>query len=162
MVRHGGTPTSRKPSDSRSGYSQRSANTCNLPVESSSAPGTTRSHHLNMRNIVLHLRCSVGVLGTPSRFQLNVWSGTRISGWHYVAMPRYFIDTSDGDCPLIDDEGQEFPTDQAARDAAMDALPDMARDALPDGDERTFAVAVRNEQGRAIYSAKLILKGRWH
>lgn len=77
-------------------------------------------------------------------------------------MPHYFIDTSDGHLPLIDNEGQEFPDDETARRAALDALPDMARDELPDGDHRTFAVSVRNAGGRAIYSAKLMLEGRWH
>lgn len=77
-------------------------------------------------------------------------------------MPRYFIDTSDGQRPLIDNVGQEFPDAQAARRAALDALPDMARDELPNGDHRTFAVSVRDTSGKAIYSAKLMLEGHWH
>lgn len=77
-------------------------------------------------------------------------------------MPRYFIDTPDGQRPLIDNSGQEFPGAEAARRAALDALPDMARDELPNGDRRTFAVSVRDASCRAIYSAKLMLEGHWH
>lgn len=53
-------------------------------------------------------------------------------------MPRYFIDTSDGQRPLIDNVGQEFPDAEAARRAALDALPDMARDELRSQDFRSF------------------------
>ena len=77
-------------------------------------------------------------------------------------MPRYFIDTSDGDVSVVDHGGQEFSNDRAARDAALDALPDMARDVLPDGDERTFSASVRNAEGQIIYSARLDLKGTWY
>lgn len=77
-------------------------------------------------------------------------------------MPRYFVDTSDGAMPVIDNLGHELPDDEAARKAALIALPDMARDEMPDGDERKFSVAVRAEDGRAVYSATLTLKGRWH
>jgi len=77
-------------------------------------------------------------------------------------MPRYFIDTSDGNLSIIDDVGQEIASDEAARTAALDALPDMARDEIPDGDERTFSVSLRNMRGDIVYSAQLVLKGRWH
>ena len=77
-------------------------------------------------------------------------------------MPRFFIDTSDGATPLIDNEGREFPDSQAARKDALSVLSDIAREEMPDGDERTFSVSIRNISGRAIYSAKLTLKGRWH
>ena len=77
-------------------------------------------------------------------------------------MPRYFIDTADGDLSMIDNEGLYYPSDEAARKAALDALPDMARDEIPDGDARRFSVAVRSSEGRAIYSAELTLNGRWH
>ncbi|MGF7055696.1 hypothetical protein GGC47_004909 [Bosea sp. OAE752] len=77
-------------------------------------------------------------------------------------MPRFNIDSSDGAVPIIDNEGSEYPDAQAARKAALSLLPDMARDEMPDGDERTFSVSVRNTSGRAIYSARLALKGWWH
>jgi hypothetical protein len=77
-------------------------------------------------------------------------------------MPRYFFDTDDGDFRWKDGEGEELCDDEAARSAALDALPDMARDKLPDGDRRTFSVRVRDVAGTVIYSATLDLVGEWH
>lgn len=76
-------------------------------------------------------------------------------------MPRYFIDSSDGDHTDIDREGLELADDETARRTALDALPDMARDKLPDGDERSFRVSVRNADGSVIYRASLDLTGGW-
>ena len=76
-------------------------------------------------------------------------------------MPRFFIDTDDGDSPHRDEEGFDLPDAQAARDAAMDALPDMARDKLPDGDRRTFTTTVRDQHGTVLYTAALSLVGEW-
>ena len=76
-------------------------------------------------------------------------------------MPRFFIDTSDGDLSLHDEDGYDLPTVQAARDAAVDALPDMARDKLPDGERRAFRAAVRGEDGQLLYTASLSFVGEW-
>ncbi len=77
-------------------------------------------------------------------------------------MPRYFIDTDDGDVLLIDDEGQILLSDACARTFALDALPDMARDRMPDDSNRhAFVVGVRNHAGDVIYRATLSLKGEW-
>lgn len=76
-------------------------------------------------------------------------------------MPRYFIDSSDGNFSHIDSEGVELAGDDAARYLALDALPDMVREVLPDGDRREFAVCVRDEVGKVIYSASLTLAGAW-
>ena len=76
-------------------------------------------------------------------------------------MPRYFIDADDGEYPHRDEDGHELPSDEAARAAALDALPDMARDKLPDGDHRTFAATVRDERGDVVYRATLTLRGEW-
>lgn len=77
-------------------------------------------------------------------------------------MPHYYFDTDDGSHLCEDDSGLEFPDEQAARRAAVSALPDMARDRIPNGDERTFSVRVRDETGNTIYSASLAMKGQWH
>ena len=78
-----------------------------------------------------------------------------------LPMPRYFIDTDDGDKLHIDDEGQILLSEAVARLFALDALPDMARDKIPDGDRRTFVVGVRDEAGEVFYRATLTLKGEW-
>ena len=76
-------------------------------------------------------------------------------------MPRYFIEADDGDFNHRDEEGHDLPDDEAARKAALDALPDMARDKIPDGDQRTFRATARDEQGNMVYGASLTLKGGW-
>jgi hypothetical protein len=76
-------------------------------------------------------------------------------------MPRYFIDTSDGDTFVHDDVGHDLPDARAARDAAQAALPDIARDKVPDGDNRTFCAFVRGETGTVIYRVALSLVGEW-
>ena len=76
-------------------------------------------------------------------------------------MPRYFIDTNDDDVFVADDEGQDLPNAEAAREVAQAALPDMARDKIPDGEGRTFCACVRDEAGTVIYKATLTLRGEW-
>lgn len=76
-------------------------------------------------------------------------------------MPRFFFHTSDGDVAITDDEGLDLRDAEAAREAALDALPDMARQKLPDGDHRKFEVVVEDETGKRIYEASLELNGRW-
>lgn len=76
-------------------------------------------------------------------------------------MPRYFIDTSDGDVFVRDDEGYELPDARAARDTAQAALPDMAREKMPDGESRTLCAFVRDETGAVIYRVALSLVREW-
>ncbi len=76
-------------------------------------------------------------------------------------MPRFFIDTSDGDLSLRDEDGYDLPDMQAARVAAIDALPGMARDKLPDGERRAFRAAVRGADGQLLYTASLCFVGEW-
>lgn len=77
-------------------------------------------------------------------------------------MPRYYIDTDDGDERVIDEAGFDLSGPLEARTTAIDALPDMARQKIPDGDARTFSVSVRNAAGGVIYSADLVMTGTWH
>ena len=76
-------------------------------------------------------------------------------------MPRFFIDTDDDDLFIEDEEGQDLPDAEAARDPAQAALLDMVRDKLPGGDGRTFCASVRDEAGTVIYKATLTLNGVW-
>lgn len=79
---------------------------------------------------------------------------------HLSDMPRFFFDTSDGERTVIDEIGMDLPDADAARRAALDALPDIARDVMPDGDRRQMSVTVRRNR-LAIYVAALELKGDW-
>jgi hypothetical protein len=76
-------------------------------------------------------------------------------------MPRFFIDTDDGDRADRDEEGYDLPDAAAARVEAIGTLPDLARAQIPDGDRRTFTVRVRDAGGALIYEATLTLEGRW-
>jgi hypothetical protein len=72
-------------------------------------------------------------------------------------MPRFFIDTSDQNVFCRDEDGTNYPDLDAAKAAAVSALPDMARDSLPDGDAHTFTAVVRDEHDRPMVQASLIL-----
>ena len=72
-------------------------------------------------------------------------------------MPHFFIDTSDQDRFVRDETGYEFEDVEAAKRAAVSALPDMARDELPDGDARTFMALVRGADGGPLLQASLTL-----
>lgn len=76
-------------------------------------------------------------------------------------MPRFFIDTSDGDTLSRDQEGEEYASAEAAREAAIGYLPGIADAMLPDGEHRTFRSIVRDEAGTTIYEARLVFHGTW-
>ena len=76
-------------------------------------------------------------------------------------MARYFFDTHDGKALLRDEVGIELEDLERVRAEAIDALPDMAREELPDGNERVFAVQVRDEEGRVVFAATLTFKSEW-
>ena len=76
-------------------------------------------------------------------------------------MPRFFVDTDDGDTFVEDDEGLDLPDAGAAREISLRALRDIARDKMPDGDNRTFRASVRDEAGAVIYETTLTLAGGW-
>ena len=70
-------------------------------------------------------------------------------------MPRFYIDTSDGDVFIRDETGYEFADFAVAKSEAIAALPEMAKDALLDGDAQAFLAIVREEDGRALLQASL-------
>ena len=76
-------------------------------------------------------------------------------------MPRFYIDTGDQRYFVRDDVGCEFDDLEAAKDAALDALPDMARDELADRDGRTFLAVVRNACGRTLVQATMSFAVTW-
>ena len=77
-------------------------------------------------------------------------------------MSLYFFDIYDDNGSQIDTVGAEFTGSEAIRREAQRLLPDIARNEISeDGDRRAFAVMVRNEARRNIYSATLTYTGFW-
>ncbi|WP_449410026.1 DUF6894 family protein [Methylobacterium komagatae] len=72
-------------------------------------------------------------------------------------MPRYFLDFQDGEMWLRDEEGQHYESLQAARDAAIAALPDVGREAPPPDGRRAFVAYVRDEAGAKLCTVRLDL-----
>ncbi len=72
-------------------------------------------------------------------------------------MPRYFFDFQDGELWLKDEEGQEYESLQAARDAAIAALPDIGREAPPRDGKRNFVAYIRDERGAQLCTVELNL-----
>jgi hypothetical protein len=78
-----------------------------------------------------------------------------------LRLPRFYLDTSDGDFLCRDQIGHELAGPEEARLLALSALPDMAHDKLPGGDRHDFICNVRDAAGRPIYTATLSLAARW-
>ncbi len=75
-------------------------------------------------------------------------------------MPRWFFDLHDDNKIHIDDEGSDLADLEEACKEARRFLPDIARYEIPkDGDKRAFVVLVRDEEGKAVYSATLTYAG---
>ena len=73
-------------------------------------------------------------------------------------IPRYRFDTHDGDTFLEDDEGLDLDEIEAVRLPTQSGLADMACDVVPgDGPERTMVVAVRDQTGKIVLRATLML-----
>lgn len=76
-------------------------------------------------------------------------------------MPIFFFDVHDGESLTVDRDGVALDHIDEVRDQAVALLPDLARDDLPDGSRRVYAVAVRDEAGRTVYTASLTFEGAW-
>lgn len=75
-------------------------------------------------------------------------------------MPLFFFDFSDG-AATVDDEGTEFPNAHAARDAAIQTLPQIVLDRTDLRQSRMVSVLMRDEVGRYLFTASLNLSSRW-
>ncbi len=71
-------------------------------------------------------------------------------------MPRYFFDTYDGTV-ILDDEGRMLPDLASARLEARHLLQDLIRHAAPERDESRFRADIRDESGRVVVTATLVL-----
>lgn len=72
-------------------------------------------------------------------------------------MARFYLDTSDSETYIEDDEGQELESILAARAEALRALSGIALERTFKGSRDTLAVSVRDEAGRVVLRAALDL-----
>ena len=72
-------------------------------------------------------------------------------------MSRFFIDTDDGNLPVIDEDGTEYRDLASAEDVAMRTLPEMAQSRHPARNWREISAAVRDEAGVVRFRASLAL-----
>ena len=72
-------------------------------------------------------------------------------------MPRFFIDTDDGNLSVIDEDGADYQDLASAEDMAMRALPEMAQSRHPARDWRHISATVRDEAGVVRFRASLAL-----
>ncbi len=76
-------------------------------------------------------------------------------------MPRYFLDLYNGDGLTVDREGQVFDTRERLRREAIRILPDIVRDEILEGDRTAITVKVRDENGRQVFEASLVVSSGW-
>ena len=73
-------------------------------------------------------------------------------------MPRYYFDTDDGQHFIEGQEGFDLYGMKEVRLQAQAALADIARDHVPgDADQRTMTCRVRDEAGKIVLLASLVL-----
>jgi hypothetical protein len=73
-------------------------------------------------------------------------------------MPRYYFDTDDGQHFIKGQEPFDLYGLKEARLQAQAALADIARDHVPgNGDQRTMTCRVRDESGKIVLLASLVL-----
>jgi hypothetical protein len=72
-------------------------------------------------------------------------------------MPHFFIDTDDGNLPVIDEDGTEYRDLASAEDVAMRTLPEMAQSRHPARNWREISATVRDEAGVVRFRASLAL-----
>ncbi|OBQ59404.1 DUF6894 family protein [Mesorhizobium erdmanii] len=76
-------------------------------------------------------------------------------------MPRYYLDLYNGDGLTVDNEGQVFETPERMRREAIRILPDIVRDEIIENDHTAITVKVRDEDGRQIFEASLVVSSGW-
>ncbi|TPM25576.1 hypothetical protein [Mesorhizobium sp. B2-3-4] len=76
-------------------------------------------------------------------------------------MPRYFLDLYNGDGLTVDDHGQVFETRDRLRREAILILPDIVRDEMIENERTAITVKVRDESGRQIFEASLVISSGW-
>ncbi|MBP0438716.1 DUF6894 family protein [Tianweitania sediminis] len=70
---------------------------------------------------------------------------------------RFFFDVFDGSRFDHDEIGTVLASRDEVRVQSTTLLPALASDVLPDGNHRTFVVRVRDESGRYIFEATMVM-----
>jgi hypothetical protein len=73
-------------------------------------------------------------------------------------MGRFFFDFSDGESLFVDSEGTDLIDESHVELEATRTLAEIALDRLPEVGPRRLALTVRDEHGRHIMIASLILQ----
>ena len=73
-------------------------------------------------------------------------------------MPRFFLDIANGDGYHRDETGDEFADFEEACDHTQALLAEVAQDKCPGGRRFDIMCELRNESGRIIYRAQLMLR----
>jgi hypothetical protein len=74
-------------------------------------------------------------------------------------MPRFYLDSRDGDRFLPDEEGTDLASLHEARQAALASLGEIAKDVLQTGDNvRDLLVIVRSDDGHDLLTVSLVLR----
>ena len=76
-------------------------------------------------------------------------------------MPRFYIDTSDQQRYVRDEDGIEFEDVEAATRAAAEGLADMTRDIVLGVENRTLIAIVRDEIGGTWCQATMSFGVTW-
>ncbi|TPK05254.1 hypothetical protein FJ872_26300 [Mesorhizobium sp. B2-5-9] len=76
-------------------------------------------------------------------------------------MPRYFLDLYNGDGLTVDGHGQVFDSRERLRREAILILPDIIRDEMIENDRTAITVKVRDESGRHVFEASLVISSNW-
>jgi hypothetical protein len=72
-------------------------------------------------------------------------------------MPRFFFDSREGDNWVRDEIGMVVSGLSEAQHQATAGLADWAKDSLPNSAPRDYAIEVRDEEGRLLLRASLLL-----
>ena len=73
-------------------------------------------------------------------------------------MSRYYFDTREGQKFMLDEEGLEFDSVEAAEYEAACAATEMGRDHLPKGESRAVTVDVRNEDRQRMLTVTVSIE----
>jgi hypothetical protein len=73
-------------------------------------------------------------------------------------MPRFYLDSHDGDIFIEDEEGLEFSDLEAVKVEAARALADLAREVIPGSERRKLWIEVRDEARRPVLKTVMIFE----